>query len=152
MTTARAGIEIPDRTIAAAEALWYDTTRWASFVDGLQHVHAVEGDHPHAGSAVKWSSFPGGRGRVLERVVSFEPGAGQVSDVQDTQIRGRQTLRFEAVEGGAVRVGLELEYEIKQRSIITPLVDLLFVRRAQGDSLRRTLMRFARELDAEPRG
>ena len=67
-------------------------------------------------------------------------------------MRGRQTLTFEAVEDGSVRLGLELEYELKRRSIFTPLVDLLFVRRAQGDSLRRTLIRFARELDAEPLG
>ena len=150
MSRARAGIEVPGRSVAQAEALWYDTARWASFVDGLAHIYAVEGEHPQAGSAVKWESFPGGRGRVLERVVAHEPGRGQVSDVQDTQMRGRQTLTFEEFDGGSVRLGLELDYELKRRSIFTPLVDMLFVRRAQGDSLRRTLIRFARELDAEP--
>jgi hypothetical protein len=32
---------------------------------------------------------------------------------------------------------------------VTPLVDLLFVRRAFNDALRRTVSRFARELRAE---
>lgn len=150
MSRARASIDIPGRSAGQAEALWYDTARWATFVDGLAHVHAVEGDHPHAGAVVKWASFPGGRGRVREQVVAYEPGRGQVSDVQDTQIQGRQTLTLDEREDGSLRIGLELEYEIKGRSWFTPLVDLLFVRRAQADSLRRTLLRFARELDAEP--
>ena len=110
----------------------------------MKHVHAIEGDYPRAGE-VKWISFPGGRGRVLERVVSYEPGVGQVLDVQDTQIRGRQSVRFTAIEGG-VGVELELDYVIKERSAMTPIVDLLFVRRAQADSLRRTLQRFVHEL------
>ena len=150
MSRARTSIDIPGRSAEQAEALWHDTARWASFVDGLQHVHAVEGDYPRAGAVVKWSSFAGGRGRVREQVVAHEPGRGHVVDVQDMQIRGRQTLTFEPLADGAVRVGLALEYEIKKRSPITPLVDLLFVRRAQADSLRRTLLRFARELQAEP--
>jgi polyketide cyclase/dehydrase/lipid transport protein len=152
VSTVRASVSIPGRRIAQVEELWYDRTRWPSFVDGLKHVHAVEGDYPQAGSVVKWESFPGGRGRVLEKVVAYEPRTGQQLDVQDTQIRGRQTLRFDSLDDGAVRISLELEYEVKERSTFTPLVDLLFVRRAQTDSLRRTLVRFARELDAEPAG
>ena len=49
MSRARAGIEVPGRSVAQAEALWYDTARWASFVDGLAHIYAVEGEHPQAG-------------------------------------------------------------------------------------------------------
>ncbi|MDQ3408652.1 MAG: hypothetical protein M3469_01535, partial [Actinomycetota bacterium] len=42
-----------------------------------------------------------------------------------------------------------LEYEIKERTALTPVVDRLFVRRAMNDSLRRTLTRFANERKAE---
>ena len=151
MSRARAAVTVPERSAEQAAALWLDTARWASFVDGLQHVHEVGGDWPHPGAVVKWSSFAGGRGRVREQVLAYEPARSQTLDVQDGQIRGRQTLTFESLDGGAIRIGLELEYEIKGRSPFTPLIDLLFVRRAQGDSLRRTLLRFARELDADPR-
>ncbi len=151
MSKVRASVDIPGRRIAQAEALWYDSARWPSFVDGLKHVHAVEGDFPQAGAVIKWESFPGGRGRVLEKVIAYEPRSGQQLEVRDTQISGRQTLTFgPPPDGDGVRLELELEYAVTKRSIFTPLVDLLFVRRAQTDSLRRTLLRFARELEAEP--
>jgi hypothetical protein len=148
MSRARAAIDVPDVRIADVEALWYDRARWPSFVDGLKHVHAVEGDYPNPGAAVKWESHSGGRGRVLERVVAYTAREGQELDVQDSQIRGRQAVRFTALEDG-VHIELELDYAIKDRTPLTPLIDLLFVRRAQTDSLRRTLARFARELQDE---
>ena len=55
-------------------------------------------------------------------------------------------MSFKAA-GEATWVGLELVYEIKARTIVTPLTDLLFIRRAQRESLARTLLRFRRELD-----
>ena len=42
-------------------------------------------------------------------------------------------------------MALELEYELKDRNLFTPLTDALFIRRALRDSLKRTLLRFARE-------
>ena len=46
-----------------------------------------------------------------------------------------------------VRVTLELEYELKERTF--PLVDRFFVRRALQDALSRTLGRFGHERRAE---
>jgi hypothetical protein len=43
-------------------------------------------------------------------------------------------------------VRLELAYDIRERTPLTPLVDLFFVKRTQRDSLQRTLRRFALEL------
>jgi hypothetical protein len=40
---------------------------------------------------------------------------------------------------GGTTVRLELNYELRRRGPFTALTDLLFVRRAQADSLRRTL-------------
>ena len=46
-------------------------------------------------------------------------------------------------------MSLTLEYELKNRTIISPIMDLLFIRRALRDSLRRTLTRFGHERRAE---
>jgi hypothetical protein len=46
-------------------------------------------------------------------------------------------------------VSLTLEYTLKERNLITPIVDLLFIRRALRDSLRRTVTRFGHERRAE---
>ena len=47
---------------------------------------------------------------------------------------------------------LELEYELKERNAFTPVADALFIRRALRDSLKRSLLRLARERrsDLEP--
>ena len=51
--------------------------------------------------------------------------------------------------GDQVRVSLTLEYTLKNRTPITPILDLAFIRRALRDSLRRTLARFGHERRAE---
>lgn len=146
MSTVRASVEIPGRRIADVEALWYDRVRWPAFVDGLKHVHTVEGPYPEPGARIVWDSFPGGRGRVVEAVVAYEARSGQQLDTEDEAIRGRQRVRFAPLGSGGVRVGLELEYHLKASNPLTPVTDLLFIRRAQRESLRRTLLRFRREL------
>ena len=133
---------------SAAEALWYDTSRWPSYIDGLKHVARVEAGWPEAGGRVLWDSFPGGRGRVQERVRSYEARTGQTADVEDEQIRGTQRVSFTPSEDG-VTVALELEYQLKEARPGMWLVDLVFVRRAQKESLGRTLRRFAVELAAD---
>lgn len=134
--------------LGAAERLWYDTERWPSFIDGFAHLVKLEGDWPAAGSRVLWDSTPAGRGRVVERVVDHRPGEGQALQVEDASLRGTQRVRFEQLQDGTA-VGLELDYELKQRGPVRALVDLLFIRRAVRDSLRRTLASFSRELSAD---
>ena len=73
MGKARASIEVPGLA-SAAEELWYDPQRWASWVDGFGHVARLSDEWPAAGT-LTWDSVPGGRGRVLETVVSYEPRA-----------------------------------------------------------------------------
>ncbi|HEX5901289.1 MAG TPA: SRPBCC family protein [Solirubrobacteraceae bacterium] len=144
-------------TIAAlaseAEALWYDTTRWASFVDGLHHIARLEGDWPRPGARVLWDSPPGGRGRgrVQERVVAYAAREGQTVAVEDEKIHGTQRVSFTPTEAG-VTVALELEYTPKERRPGMALVDLLFIRRPQRESLQRTLRRFRTEVAAEREG
>ena len=148
MAVARASIDLPAQ-VSAAEALWYDTDRWPVFVDGFGHVAKREGDWPREGARVIWDSVRDGRGRVVERVVKYEVRAGQTVEVEDPRLEGTQTVLFTPRDGGGSRLELALDYRLKERNPLTPVVDVLFVRRAVTDALRRTLSRFRRELAME---
>jgi hypothetical protein len=150
MGRVRATIAVPGLA-SEAEALWYDTTRWATFVDGLHHIARLEGDWPRAGARVLWDSRPGGRGRVQERVTAYAAREGQTAAVEDQKIRGTQRVSFTPTEAG-VTVSLELRYELKETRPGMALVDLLFIRRPQRESLERTLRRFRTEVAAEREG
>jgi hypothetical protein len=134
-------------TVAEAERSWYDTARWDRWVDGLEQVVAVEGQWPQIGASVTWVSNPAGRGRVTERVSAYEPLRGQTVDVQDDSIRGRQSVAFTPADD-RVQVALTLEYRITRRNPLTPVVDLLFIRRVFATSLEATVSRFGTELQA----
>jgi len=140
MARVRAAASFP-ATVHQAERCWYDTARWPEFVDELARVLAVEGPWPAEGASVVWESGPAGRGRVVERVVAHEALSGQTVDVCDNSISGRQSVWF-VPAGAGVQVVLELDYRIRRRNPLTPLVDRLFVRRLMAASLERTLSRF----------
>jgi len=133
--------QIVDGSVHEAESCWYDLARRPDWVDELARVVAVEGDWPKPGSTVTWQSGPAGRGQVRERVVAYQPLAGQTLEVEDDSITGTQQVSFEPTERGA-QVMLSLSYRIKRRSPLTPLVDALFVRRPMAISLAKTLSRF----------
>src|SRR3954453_9499463 len=148
MGRVKAELQLPGVGTSEAEELWYDTRRWPTFVDGMGHVNRVDEGWPREpGAVVVWDSKPGGRGRVLERVVSFEARVGQTVEVEDEKIHGRQTIGFEPNARGTT-VTLELQYAIKQDRGVPAVVDLAFVRRPMRDSLKRTLARFEREARA----
>lgn len=128
-------------TVADAERRWYDTSVWPAWIDGCDRVAEVADPWPQAGGRVSWESGPAGRGSVTETVIDHAPGAGQTVTIEDDSIDGRQTVTFTAEPGG-VRVTLTLDYRIRRRSPLTPLIDRLFVRRAMTQSLQRTLGRF----------
>jgi Polyketide cyclase / dehydrase and lipid transport len=137
-----------DGSVGEAERLWYDHRRWPNYLDGFGHVVKVDGEWPRVGARTVWDSTPAGRGRVSEEVVEHEPGAGQALAVEDPRLRGTQRVSFLPREGGT-EVRLELDYRLKERNPLTPVVDVLFIRRALRDSLRRTLARFGNELAAD---
>jgi Polyketide cyclase / dehydrase and lipid transport len=150
MGRVKAELQLPGVAASDAEELWYDTRRWPTFVDGLGHVQRTDDGWPRTpGAVVVWDSKPGGRGRVLERVVSFEARVGQTVEVEDEKIHGRQTVGFQPGSDGC-RLSLELHYAIKQDRGVPAVVDFVFVRRPMRDSLRRTLARFEREVRAPP--
>ncbi len=142
MGRATASVQVPGRA-SEAEALWYDPVRWAAWIDGFGHVVQLSEGWPAEGT-LAWNSTPEGRGRVRETVVAYEPRTGQTLTVEDGRLRGTQRVTF-TPQPDSVRVVLELDYELKDANPLTPVVDLLFVRRAIVASLRRTLARFARE-------
>ena len=144
----RATTVVPGR-IVEAEELWYDPHRWPAWIDGFGHVHKLEGEWPDAGARLVWDSVPHGRGRVQEVVTEYVPRTFQTRDVEDERLRGTQTVAFEAAGADDVEVTLSLEYELKERTVLTPVLDRLFIRRELTESLRRTLTRFGYERRAE---
>ena len=148
MASARVATDIPGR-LSEAEALWYDTARWATFIDGFAHLQGVEGGWPREGGRLVWDSRPDGRGRVVETVVRYAAGDGQDVDYEDEKSTGTQSIRFAPVGEDAVRVSLEQRWTLKASYLGSALVDAIFIRRAVRDSLARTLRRFAIELRAE---
>jgi hypothetical protein len=139
---------LPGAAVEEAELLWHDLRRWPGFVDGFASVGRLQGDWPQPGARLLWDSRPGGRGRVLENVVAYEPGASQRVRVEDTQLRGTQAIFFQTL-GSSCEVTLELAYELKRPGVGGVLTDLFFVRHALRASLGRTLDRFAIELQSD---
>ncbi len=142
MSRVSASIDVPGLA-SDAEALWYDPVRWAAWIDGFKAVATLPAGWPAEGALI-WDSHPGGRGRVLEQVTAYEARIGQTLSVEDERLRGTQKVAF-APAGDHVTITLELEYELKERTPATRIVDLLFIRRQVEASLRRTLAGFARE-------
>jgi hypothetical protein len=134
-------------SVHEAERCWYDTSRWESWVDGLDRVVQTREPWPMVGGSVTWESGPAGRGRVTETVAAYALGDGQTVEVSDASLTGCQSVAFTAA-GDGVEVTLALEYRVNRRSPLTPLVDALFIRRAMAASLSRTLARFGTRLRA----
>jgi uncharacterized membrane protein len=130
-----------------ALALWTDVGRWPTFVEGFARRLELSGEWPAEGARIVWESGPGGRGRVTERVV--EHGTGRFETrVSEEALQGRQALSVsEDAEG--TRVELSLDYELTKYGPLRAVADVLFIRRAQRDALRRTLRRFATEAEEE---
>lgn len=140
---------LPGALIDEVQALWFDLARWPSIVDGFGALSRSQGDWPHAGARIVWDSLRNGRGRVVEQVLEYDPHVTQLARVEDPALTGTQRVSFAAYDGGC-EIRLELAYELKRDAgLAAALADLFFVRRAQGDALRRTLRRFAVELAAD---
>lgn len=131
-----------------ALALWLDTERWPTFVDGFARVGGRHERWPEPGARVVWHSKPGGRGTVTEKVVEIEVPGRVVVDLIDDKLTGRQTTTFEEDEGGC-RVLVELDYTLDGEGPLRKLADVTYIRRALRDSIRRTLARFAVEAAEE---
>ena len=83
-------------------------------------------------------------------MIGHEPLAGQTIEIEDETIEGRRWVSFTPAPQG-VEVELILEYRIRRRNPLTPLIDVLFIRRLMAGSLERTLARFGGELELSRR-
>ena len=146
MRVARAAEVVPLEPRRARE-LWTDVRRWPMFVEGFSRAMEVSPEWPEKGATLVWESTGSGRGRVTERVAEAGPETF-ATELDEDSLRGLQALTFAADEHGT-RVEVRLEYELARRGPLTAMADLLFVRRALRDSLRRTLRRFAMEAEEE---
>jgi hypothetical protein len=138
MPVVRASIDLT-APVGLAARLWTDTSRWPTFVDGFGHVLEQTDDWPEPGAKVIWQSGPAGRGRVTERILERSE-THVVTEVFEDQLHGRQSIWFET--GSAL---LELDYELASGGPLRKLTDVLFIRRALGMALDRTLERFSTE-------
>lgn len=132
-----------------AWALWTDVARWPTFVEGFAHLLEKAPDWPAAGARVVWTSTPGGRGRVTEKVTASEPGVAFATQVFEEALTGTQLASFERAEDGRTRVELRLDYELTRGGPLRAVADVLFIRRALNQALNRTLARFATEAAEE---
>jgi uncharacterized membrane protein len=112
-------------------------------------VERVDEGWPAEGAKLVWRSSPAGRGVVTERVVASEPAVRLVTQVFEERMRGAQALAFALVDDGSTRVDIELDYTLTSGGPLAGVTDLLFIRRAVTDALRRTLRRFATEAAEE---
>jgi hypothetical protein len=142
-----ASITVRGRAVEA-ERVWYDPTRWASWIEDFGHLISLDDSWPQRGSRRVWDSPPQRRGRVSERVLAYEMRTGQTLSVEDARMEGEQRVVFEP-QPESVKITLTLEYRLKEPDLLAPLLYLLVGRRRQADALRRTLRRFASELAAE---
>lgn len=128
-------------TVHEAQTCWLDVGRWPEWVDGVARIVSVDHEWPQVGSVVVWESGPSGRGTVTERVTDYLPLERLQVYVEDSLLKGEQSVMFEPAVPG-VQVEFSIEYRIKRRSPFTPLIEWLFVRRPMVLSLSRTLVRF----------
>jgi Polyketide cyclase / dehydrase and lipid transport len=127
--------------------LWSDLDRWPSFIEGYARQLEVARGWPEVGGRVVWQSTPDGRGRVTETVVESAPDRF-ATQVFEEALAGTQMLRVVPAPDGA-EAELSLEYELAKYGPLRGIADVLFIRRALRDSLRRTLRRFAVEAAEE---
>jgi uncharacterized membrane protein len=143
MAVARAAAVVPLPPEQAYE-LWTDVRRWPTFVDGFGHPERVDDAWPEKGAKLVWKSVPGGRGAVTERVTKAEPARVHEVNVFEEKLDGTQRATF-TPDAEGTRVDLTLDYKVSVGGPLKPVVDVLFIRRAQNDALARTLRRFATE-------
>jgi Polyketide cyclase / dehydrase and lipid transport len=147
--SARTSLPIPPADVLR---LWSDVERWPSFVEGFARRLELREPWPEPGGRVVWESTPDGRGRVTETVVSSTPDRFSVQ-VFEKALAGVQTLRVVPANdsGEGSEAELSLEYDLTRYGPLSGLADVLFIRRALRDSLRRTLYRFSIEAAEEAR-
>jgi hypothetical protein len=126
-----------------AEQLWFDRSRWASWIDGFSHLVSLDEGWPVDGRRI----YDGARGRVLEKVLSYAAGSAFVSTIEDARVSGVVRVTFETDN---VRTRITLELDVTPKEQLAP-GRRWWLRRKLGEELTSTLRRFSYELAAERR-
>ena len=133
-----------------AAELWRDPGRWSAFVEGFQRIETKAESWPQPGAKLVWDSSASGRGRVTEKVAENAP-TRFATKVYEDRLYGTQAATFVPNSDGGADMTLSLEYELTNNNPFNAVADLLFIRRALRDALRRTLRRFAVEAEEHAR-
>ena len=132
-----------------AEQLWYDRSRWASWIDGFGALSKLEGEWPLEGSRRVWTMRVGAagaaRGLISERVTNYVAGDGQALAFEDERLTGVQRVRFET---DGVRTRITVTVDMDTKTYLAP-ARKWWLRRQLRSSLARSLARFSYELAAE---
>ena len=97
-----------------AEQLWYDRSRWASWIAGFAALQKLGDEWPLEGARRVWVTRPHGRGLISETVRAYVAGDGQTLEFEDEKVRGTQQVRFES-DGTRTRITVALDLETKGR-------------------------------------
>ena len=89
-----------------AEQLWYDRTRWASWIAGFAALQKLGDEWPLEGARRVWVTRPHGRGLISETVRGYVAGDGQTLEFEDEKVRGTQHVRFES-DGARTRITVD---------------------------------------------
>ncbi|MGH2926156.1 MAG: SRPBCC family protein [Solirubrobacterales bacterium] len=134
-----------EASLAEAWDRFLDPAGWSAWVDGFARVLATE-RYPETGGSLRWASIPAGRGEVTERVLEHEPRRVHRVAFSDPSTEGELTTRF-AIEGSGAVITQELSYRLLSGGPLAWLTDRLFIRSQIRGSMRRSLERFALELE-----
>lgn len=136
-------------TPAEVDALWFDPARWPTWREGLVRVTSVADGWPAAGGWVEWDATGGGRERTRERMRAREPGVRAEIELEDARFESVQWVDFSVPASGQVRLDLSLDFRLKERAPLTIVREWAHIRGLMAGTMRRSLVRFARELDAD---
>ena len=124
-----------------AEQLWFDPSRWASWLQGFAHLVSLDDGWPVDGRRI----YDGPRGRVQEQIMRYTAGSGYSSTIEDPHVSGVINVTFET-DNVRTRITVELDVEPKEK--LAP-GRRWWLRRKLGQEWALTLQRFAYELAAE---
>jgi hypothetical protein len=127
------------------EQLWYDRSRWASWIDTFASLQQLGAEWPQEGARRVWVTGVGGRGLIMERVKAYVAGDGQTLAFEDERVRGEQQVRFET-DNARTRITVSFSFETK--TYLAP-ARKWWLRRRLRLSWERSLARFSYELAAE---
>lgn len=140
MATVEAAVEIP-APLAEVWDLYFDSSRWAAWVDGFAAVVSESG-YPDVDGKLIWRSTPAGRGQVNEQVLVHDDRSSHRIRYRDPESEGELETTFEMLpteDGRLTRVEQHLVYGLRQGGPLSAITDFLFIRSQMRQSLERSL-------------